>query len=355
MKSLLGILSKDAGLNLAIIFLLLVSFLILHAIAPALFPGYFIFFLLGLIFYFIFSHIDFEILRLFSRQMYIASLIFLTFPLIIGQVTRGAVRWIPIGSLTLQPSELVRPFLLIFFADFLTLKQPTFKRFLMSLFYLAIPAFLILIQPSLGVTTLTVMGYFGVLLASGFNKKHLSFLIAIALIAVPIVVIVLAPYQKQRVETFLSPLSDPTGAGYNSLQSMISVGSGRLWGRGLGEGIQTQLSFLPERHTDFIFASVSEEMGFIGASVLLGGIFFLLFRCTFILANAKNHAARCFITATIFTLFVQTFIHVGMNMGMLPITGVPLPLVSAGGSSLLATMTSLGIIVGAKKRGHDVL
>jgi rod shape determining protein RodA len=131
---------------------------------------------------------------------------------------------------------------------------------------------------------------------------------------------------------------------------MISVGSGKLLGRGLGRGVQTQLAFLPERHTDFIFASVAEELGFLGAVLLIAGSFFIFIRLTYFINNAESPAARAFLSGLFLTLFIQTIVHVGMNMGLLPITGVPYPLVSAGGSSLLATMIGLGIASRAVKR-----
>ncbi len=349
MKKLAHLLFKDPFISFAIIFLLTVSFLILRSIAPFSFPLYFFFFFAGIFLFVIFSSIDFDLLSIFSWQLYAACLVFLLIPLIIGQITRGAVRWIPLGSLTIQPSEIVRPFLLVFFANYLTLKKPTFRRFLVSLAFLAVPVGMILIQPSLGVSVLTVLGYGGVLIASSFRKRHLVLLMGAAVLCIPLLWFLLAPYQRQRVITFLEPAADPSGAGYNSLQSMISVGSGKLLGRGLGEGVQTQLSFLPERHTDFVFASVAEELGFVGAIILLGGSFFLLFTIIRALEHAKNETARCFIAGIFLTLFVQTCVHVGMNMGMLPITGVPLPLVSAGGSSLLATMIALGMVVASKK------
>jgi len=166
---------------------------------------------------------------------------------------------------------------------------------------------------------------------------------------VPVIFSLLAPYQKNRITAFLDPTKDPLGVGYNAIQSTISVGSGKLLGRGLGRGVGTQLAFLPERHTDFIFASVAEEMGFVGALVLIVLTFFLLFRIINYTENAINIPARLFLGGLILTLFSQVIIHVGMNMGIFPITGVPYPLVSAGGSSLLATMTSLGIVVGTKR------
>jgi rod shape determining protein RodA len=263
----------------------------------------------------------------------VISIILLLITLVIGQVTRGTVRWIPIGSFSLQPSEIIRPFLLVFFANFITAKRINLKRLIQILSLMALPLFLILVQPSLGVTALTAIGFLGLFLASEVEKKYFLFMGIIAIVLIPLVFMFLAPYQKARVTAFLDPASDPQGAGYNAIQSTISVGSGKFFGRGLGKGVGTQLSFLPERHTDFIFASVAEEMGFIGAVVLLVITVFLLFR----------------ISGLFLTLFAQTVVHVGMNMGLLPITGVPYPLVSAGGSSLLATLTSLGIVMGTKK------
>lgn len=341
---------KDPLLISGIFILLTTSFLILRSIAPDVFPVYFVYFILALAFFVIFSRIDFEIISVFFKQIYILSLVFLLIPLIIGQVTRGAVRWIPIGPLTLQPSELVRPFLILFFANYLKGASISFKKLLTATVLLGFPVVLILAQPSLGVAILTTLAFIGVLLASNFSKKVILFMGISVLVCLPIFWLLLAPYQKDRVATFLYPFKDPAGAGYNSIQSMISVGSGRLNGRGLGEGVQTQLAFLPERHTDFIFASVAEELGLVGSIFLISASFFLLFRIIESLKASKSQPARLFIAGVFLTLFTQTIVHIGMNMGLFPITGVPLPLVSAGGSSLIATMIALGMVVGAKNR-----
>ena len=182
-----------------------------------------------------------------------------------------------------------------------------------------------------------------------YNKKILIALGMVGILSLPIVWSLLAPYQKTRVLTLVSPYSDPSGAGYNSIQSKIAVGSGQLLGRGLGEGVQTQLAFLPERHTDFVFASISEEFGFLGTTIVMLLIFYMLFRIIFIIENSKNPQIRAFNAGVFLTLFAQTIVHIGMNMGMFPITGLPLPIVSAGGSSFLATMVMLGIVVNSKK------
>lgn len=333
---------------IAISLVALISILVLSSIAKFIFPSYFIYIFLAILAFYIFLNIDFEILSLFSRHAYFASIIFLVLPLIIGQVTRGAIRWIPIGPLSFQPSEIVRPFLLIFFAGYLTQKELNVKRFVNALILLLLPVLLIFIQPSLGVAVLTIVGFVGILIASSFQKKYILLGLSIIALTLPIIWAILEPYQRLRLITFLQPTVDPLGAGYNSIQSMISVGSGKILGRGLGKGVQTQLAFLPERHTDFIFASIAEELGFIGATVTLLGLFFILWRIALVAESARGPQARAFVSGIFSVLFVQTIVHVGMNMGLLPITGVPLPLVSAGGSSLLATMISLAMVQGAK-------
>lgn len=343
-------LQKFDWLLVAPIFLLLIfSFFILNSVSPTLFPSYYWYFIFGILFFLFFSLFDFEVISVFSKYFYIISILLLLITLVIGQVTRGSVRWIPIGSFSLQPSEIVRPFLLIFFANFLASKRLNFKRLVQCLLLMALPLILILVQPSLGVTVLTAVGFLGIFLASETPKKYFLYLGLITLILVPLVFVFLAPYQKTRISAFLDPSKDPQGAGYNAIQSTISVGSGKLFGRGLGRGVGTQLKFLPERHTDFIFASVAEEMGFIGATVLLLLTSILLLRIINYTENAINISARLFLGGLFLTMFTQVVVHVGMNMGLFPITGVPYPLVSAGGSSLLATMTSLGIVMGTKK------
>lgn len=339
----------DGLLAFPIFLCLIFSIIILNSISPVIFPSYYWYFIFGIITFFFFSLFDFEVISAFSKFFYVGSIVLLLITLIIGQVTRGTVRWIPVGSLSIQPSEMVRPFLLVFFANYLTEKKLDIKRIINAILLMILPLFLILVQPSLGVTALTAIGFFGLFLSADINKKSVLILIITVLTLIPIVFILLAPYQKQRITSFLDPSKDPLGEGYNAIQSTISVGSGKLLGRGLGRGVGTQLLFLPEKQTDFIFASVSEEMGFVGATVLLILTVFILFRVISYTEKTINIPARAFLAGVFLTLFAQIVIHVGMNMGLFPITGVPYPLVSAGGSSLLATMTALGIVVGTKK------
>ncbi len=343
-------LKLDYPLIGGIIFLLVLSVIVLRPIAPSLFPLYYVYIFLAGLAFFVFLQIDFDVLSLFSKHFYIITIFLLVLALLIGQVTRGVIRWIPIGPLTIQPAEIARPFLLVFFANYLTREEVDIKRLVKALALLFFPLFLILIQPSLGVTFLTAVGFLGIIFATDFKKKYLLWGIILFCLLLPLVWLILQPYQKARILTFVDPTRDPLGTGYNSIQSMISVGSGKLFGRGLGRGVQTQLAFLPERHTDFIFASVAEELGFVGAFLLVAGSFFIFTRLARFIENAESPAARAYLSGLFLTLFVQTIVHIGMNMGLLPITGVPYPLVSAGGSSLLATMIGLGIASRAVKR-----
>jgi rod shape determining protein RodA len=332
----------DLPLVISMCFLITLSFFILKSIAPNLFPGYLLLILLSILAFILFSFLDFDILSLFSRHFYIGSISLLVLTLLAGRITRGVVRWIPLGALTLQAAEITKPFLLIFFAN------NFFRKYTIPL--MIIPLVLILVQPSFGVTFLLAIGFLGIFLALSSNKKHFLYLGIGLLVLLPLVFYLLAPYQKSRILSFLKPSLDPQGAGYNSIQSVISVGSGGSWGRGLGKGIQTQLSFLPEKQTDFVFAAISEELGFVGSVLTISAIFLILWRLTVFMNQAKSPEARAYLSGLFATILAQVVIHVGMNLGILPITGIPFPLVSAGGSSLLATMIGLGIAQGTRKR-----
>jgi rod shape determining protein RodA len=333
-----------------VLFLIVFSIVILISLDKPLFPLYYIYIIFSIFAFWLFSQIDFDIISLFSKHFYIVSIVLLLLTLIIGQVTRGTIRWIPLGPFSLQAAEIVRPFLLVFFAVYITKGEVGTGKIFKSIAYLALPVILILVQPSLGVSILTMVGFIGVLIASRFDKKYLLIGLAGVIMLIPLLWNFLAPYQKQRVLTFLEPASDPLGAGYNSIQSTIAAGSGTLFGTGLGKGIQTQLAFLPEKQTDFIFAATAEELGMVGAGIVLIASFIILIRLTYFMENSVSPAGRAYISGFFLIYLAQIFIHVGMNMGMLPVTGVPFPLLSAGGSSLLATMMGLGIAVGALKK-----
>jgi len=340
----------DFFLVIPIFFLIFVSVLILNSISPYLFPNYYLYILVSILLFVIFSNLDYEVVSFLSRYIYWFSIFLLVLVLFVGKVTRGSIRWIPLGYFSIQPAEIVRPFLIIFWANYLASKKLTIKRFAFLLILFFLPVSLILIQPSLGVSILTAVSFLGVIFSLPIDKKKIFLPLFFIVLAVPLIYSFLAPYQKQRINVFLKPTSDPFGAGYNSIQSMMAVGSGQLFGRGLGKGVQTQLQFLPEKHTDFVFAAIAEEMGFVGSLLILFAYFFLFWRLTALMSEIKLFPVRAFISGLFFTLLVQVFVNIGMNMSIVPVTGITLPLLSAGGSSLISMMISLGLVNGISKR-----
>jgi len=347
-KEFWGVYKNELPLLTAASLLIFVSLMMLRSLAPYLFPQYFFVIGLGVVSFLIFSQIDFEVLASFYKHIYVVCIVLLIVPLLIGQVTRGVTRWIQIGGLTLQTAEIVRPFIILFFAVYLNSIKLSLKNLLKATLLAAIPVILIIVQPSLGVSILALAGIVGVFLSLDYNKKALIYAVFLMILSSPLAWLILAPYQKSRIIGLLNPTADPTGAGYNRIQSIIAAGSGQLTGRGLGEGIQTQLAFLPERHTDFIFASIGEEFGFIGISIITFIVFFILYRTVVIIENSRNIVTRSFASGIFLTLFIQIIVHMGMNLGLLPITGLPLPYVSAGGSSFVSSMIMLGMLLNIK-------
>lgn len=251
----------------------------------------------------------------------------------LGPSIRGATRWILVFGVQLQPSELVKPLLLLSFAYFMHKYSPRALSNIPRLFILfAIPFFLVFRQPDLGTSIVYTISWSAMMLAGGLPVWVLVSGIGLAGVFLPVLWSHLAPYQKSRITTFLEPELDPKGAGYNALQAMIAVGSGQWFGRGLGRGTQSHLRFLPEFHTDFIFATLVEELGFFGGSLLIGGYGILLSRIIAPILRGAVADARVFIYS--FGLFAmllsQIFINAGMNMGLIPITGITLPFVSYG-------------------------
>lgn len=352
----------DFSLFLPAIFLLGFGLVTIASVSTENFQAHLLYVLISLVFFFIFSLLDIEILLSFSPFIYIFCLIFLTLPLLVGTVTRGAVRWIPIGSFTIQPSEFAKPLLAIFSAWFWLKKEFTSKRVLIF-FSLFLPVLiLIFLQPDLGSTGVVFSIFLGTLFLMKISLKQvfvfsfiLSFILSLGWFS-------LKDYQRFRIIHFLNPYSDPLGQGYNLIQAKIAVGSGGLFGRGVGRGTQSHLAFLPERHTDFIFSSLAEELGFLGSFAVLLLYFLLFLRILKIsgISQTGDQTISPFFILTMclfFYLFFQTVVNVGMNIGLLPITGVTLPLVSYGGSSLVATMISLGMLqsVWTSKREEGVI
>jgi len=343
----------DWYLLLPVLFLLGFSVGMIASISPASLLQHLLSILLGLGIFLFFSFLDLEILLPLSPILYLLSLLFLTLPFLAGTVTRGAVRWIPVGGFTIQPSEIVKPFLALAAAWFWTKETFSLKRILTYLGLLLPVALLILLQPDLGSTLVVLSIFAGVFLYSGIKGRQLLLLGLAITLVIPLAWFGLHDYQRLRLIHFFNPYVDPLGEGYNLIQAKIAVGSGGFFGRGWGRGTQSHLAFLPEKHTDFIFASLSEELGLMGATVVFFLYLMLFWRILKIVQQSREHSSFLLGMGLFFALFFQTAVNLGMNLGLLPITGVTLPLVSYGGSSILATMISLGILEAISRRRSE--
>lgn len=336
---------------IAVVSLLLVSIglLVIYSSSPELAIQQLVFTITGIFFFLFISQLDLYGLKGFIKPLFYFTNILLITVLIIGIETRGSLRWLPLGFFNLQPSELAKPILILLLALFWVKHPPSWMNILKSFLWAAPFLFLVFKQPDLG-TAMTIMAiWVGMLFASQISAKKVLILLLVATLIIPSGWLLLHPYQKQRIIGFLTPDSDPLGRGYNLIQSTIAVGSGGFLGRGLGRGTQSRLQFLPEFRTDFIFASIAEELGFLGSFVILALYFYLLTLCLKSANQAEDRLDYLLIFGVFSMLLFQIFVNVGMNMGLLPITGITLPLISYGGSSLIVTFISLGIVASVAK------
>lgn len=300
--------------------------------------------------FFISTFIDYQIVSKLAIGVYVLNLGAIIFTTFYGRVALGAQRWIDLGFFRYQPSETMKLAMIMLLAKLLQSRSTEgpgmgIKELIAPLLILGVPFVFIVEQPDLG-TALLIMAIGGtMILFMKIKRWILAFVICSGIVAAPVAWnYVLRDYQKNRIINFLSPTNDPRGSGYNSIQSKIAVGSGKLLGKGFRKGTQSQLEFLPERHTDFIYSVLSEEHGFLG-SVLTLGLFCVLFLIGIrIAASAREKFGALLAIGVLTYVFWHMFINMGMVIGVLPIVGVPLPLLSYGGSSMLTTMTGLGLI-----------
>lgn len=302
----------------------------------------------GLFVFFAFSFFDFRNLKSFSTALFFVGVFLLFLVLIFGKVIRGTAGWVGFAGIHIQPVEPFKIIIAVILAKYFSFHARTIhesKHIFISMVPLAVSVLLILLQPDLGSAIIIVAVWASVLLASGVKKKHLIMLaVAGAILALFSWNFLLKDYQKDRIQTVFNPLSDPLGAGYNVIQSTVAIGSGGIWGKGLGHGSQSQLNFLPERHTDFIFAVIAEELGLGGALFVLILFAIILLRIIAIAQNSRSGFGKLLAGSFAMIFFSQVFINIGMNIGLVPVTGIPLPLLSYGGSSLFTTMAILGIV-----------
>ena len=283
-----------------------------------------------------------------SPLIYAAGIVLLTLVLIFGYTGKGAQRWLDLGFMRFQPSEIMKLGVPMMVAWVLARKSlpPTWLTLLLALGVLFVPAFLILQQPDLGTTILITLSGLVIVFLAGFSWRYIAVLGGLALVAAPVLFNLLHPYQQQRIMTLLNPWSDPLGAGYHSIQSMIAIGSGGAQGKGWLQGSQSQLEFIPERHTDFIFSVYAEEFGFVGVVMLLLLYALITARGLYIAYLSKDTFGRLLGGSIAMTFIFYVFVNIGMVSGMLPVVGVPLPLISFGGTSMVTIMASFGILMG---------
>ena len=297
------------------------------------------------------SFSDYQIFRnysLFLLVFYGVAILLLAGVLFAGENIRGTVGWFDFGGFNFAPVELAKLAIVLLLAKYFSLRHVEMyhlRHIVASGIYVGIPALLVLLQPDLGSAIILIAVWAGMVIMSGIRLRHLLILLLIGAILGGIMwVSFLKEYQKNRILTFLSPQKDPLGASYNVRQSVIAIGSGGLWGKGIGKGTQSSLGFLPEGHTDFIFAVIAEQVGFIGVLFLLILFMLLIYRILKTGWQANNNFSRLFCVGLSIILFSQIVINVGMNMGLLPVVGIPLPFLSYGGSAAMINFLGLGIL-----------
>jgi len=311
---------------------------------------------IGLVCFFVMSQVNYRKLWDANYLIYGVALFFLFLVFALGIIRLGAQRWLRFAWFNFQPSEFAKLAVIIFMARYFSRKSVDdisllsgkfgiFRGIILPFVFVAVPMFLIIEQPDLGSGLMLLLVFVCLLYLTNVRLKYISTLIFVLIVPLPFFWHFLRDYQKQRLLVFLNPNIDPLGAGYTVIQSRIAIGSGGLFGRGWLSGTQSQLYFLPESHTDFIFATFSEQWGFLGSSLLLL-MYYLIIRQGFIIAQrTQDSFGRLLAYGISLLLALQVFINIAMNMGLAPVVGLPLPLMSYGGSSILVTFIALGILV----------
>jgi len=308
-----------------------------------------------MIFFFMMIFLSFLSIRFYyflSYILYIIILFFLIWASFYGVKASGSQRWISLYYINLQPSELMKIAIIACLAKFYHRiqldKVNSFPNILISMVILVLPTMLVISQPDLGTSILIILSGLTIVWLAGLNIKYFLYSIFILLVSMPFVISFLQPYQKLRILTFLNPDRDPLGAGYQIIQSKIAVGSGGLTGKGFLKGTQSYLEFLPEKHTDFIFTLFAEEHGFLGSLGLLFIYIVIIYRVLRIGAISRSYFAKLFCYGYGSAIFFYVSVNMSMVLGLLPIVGSPLPIMSYGGSSMLATMIGFSIVMSSK-------
>jgi len=340
---------------IAVSFLLLsVGLTALYSISTAnpsgdfdIFAKQLLFATLGISLMFFFAFTDYHYLKSYSLAIYLAALLILGAVLLWGESTRGTSGWIGIGPFNLQPVEISKLALIISLSGFISKNKTKIGKagiIFYSFILTAAAFFLVFRQPDFGSAMVLAGIWLGMAIISGINWKHFTGLLLTGILIITVGWFFLADFQKARITNLINPESDPQGSGYNVIQSVVAVGSGGIWGKGIGHGSQSQLNFLPEKHTDFIFAAITEELGIAGAFFVIFLFLFLLYRIKKIAATAADNFGYLLAAGIMIMLFSQIAVNIGMNIGIVPVTGIPLPFLSYGGSSLVMVFVAVGIL-----------
>jgi rod shape determining protein RodA len=332
---------------LVLVVLSIISILLLSMLGQNLYfvKRQIVYILIGFLILVAFLYFDFRVLKYFAVPIYLFGILLLIGVMMFGKTIYGAQRWIKIGTLiTIQPSEFMKPFLIMLFAYIVQMEIPKPRKFLYLLIGFIIPFALIFKQPDLG-TDIVLFSIFLFTLLFFFPLKYFISTVGALLLSTPFAIKFLKPYQIKRIEVFLNPYKDPMGAGYNVIQSIIAIGSGGFWGKGIKNSTFTKLHFVPVQYADFIFSAIGEAFGFVGVSVLLAVYTFLLIFIVKTYNMTKNIFGKAIVIG-VFALFTtQIFVNIGMCIGIMPVTGIPLPFVSFGGSAMIANFIAIGLVV----------
>lgn len=332
-----------AALALVVFGIAVISSLTLAASAD-LVSNQLVFAVVGVVLAVVLTFLDYRTFKAIAYYLYGAGLVGLILVLVLGSKAFGATRWIDLGLFQFQPSELVKPILIMSLAKLFSERAATAATVLVVAAATLLPVALVIKQPDLGTAGILLVTALAMTVVKGIPRQFWAVGVIILLLVIPLLISSLRPYQRERLKAFVNPAADPLGSGYNVKQSLIAVGSGGIYGRGLGQGSQSQLQFLPVAHTDFIFAGVAEATGFIGSILLLGLLLLLMFRVANIARLAQDDFGYYFAFGIAFLYFLQSSINIGVNLGLLPTTGVPLPFVSYGGTQIITSLASVGIL-----------
>ena len=357
----------DLVLLLSSLLLLGVGLAVLYSISMAMpdnggmnvFWKQVIFSVIGIAVMFFFSFTNYQIYKSRSTPLYFLTLAVLLFVIIFGLTIRGTAGWIGLGIFNIQPVEIAKLVLIIFLASFISQKKMEIGetgRLVASFILSGAMIFLVIKQPDFGSAMVLLAIWLGMTVVSGISAKKIIVIVITGAIFATLGWFQLQTYQKNRILSLVkSGIIDPRGSGYNVIQSMIAVGSGGLTGKGIGHGSQSQLNFLPEKHTDFIFASIAEELGLLGSLFVIGLYSAMFYRMKMIAMNAPDNFGYLLVVGIMLMFFVQVFENIGMNIGIMPVTGIPLPLLSYGGSSLITILASIGILSNINSRRETII